>query len=239
MRAPRRGFTYELPMPDDHAMTPPASNDAAAGAAAYSPFVLAIYDLEVLGFELPVIFKCSPRKILDLYDEHVSGAHLDVGVGTGYFLDRCRFPVANPVVHLMDLNTNSLRKAADRIRRYRPVMHHWNVLEPIREELPLFDSIGAANFLHCLPGNMSSKEVVFRNLNPLLREGGVFFGSTVLGRGVNAGPLYRVANRMYNRASIFCNLEDSRDDLEKVLQRNFKRYALNVVGSMALFAGYK
>jgi hypothetical protein len=58
--------------------------------------------------------------------------HLDVGVGTGYFLDRCTFPVAAPEVHLMDLNPNCLEKTARRIRRYRPVTHRCNVLDPIR-----------------------------------------------------------------------------------------------------------
>jgi len=222
-------------MPHEAEAAVPASKEAAAGAAAYSPFVLAVYDLEVLGFELPIVFKCPSREILELYDRHVSDCHLDVGVGSGYFLDRCRFPVERPVVHLMDLSRNSLEKTAHRIRRYGPVSHRWNVLEPIREELPRFGSIAAANLLHCLPGTMLDKEVVAKNLKPLLRPGGVLFGATVLGQGADAGVLYRVVNRAYNRAKIFCNAADNAGDLRTILARSFARVSVQVVGSMALF----
>jgi SAM-dependent methyltransferase len=216
-----------------------APPDAAAGAAVYSRVVLGLYDLEVLGFELPVIFKCPARMILALYDEHVSGSHLDVGVGTGYFLDRCRFPVEKPEVHLLDLNPNCLATTSRRIRRYGPVTHRCNVLEPIEEPLPRFGSIAASNLLHCLPGTMLDKEKVFRNLRPYLREGGVLFGATVLGQGVDGtGALYRVVNRAYNRKAIFSNLRDSAADLDAILARSFERHSVEVVGSMALFTGW-
>lgn len=162
----------------------PVSTEAAAGAAIYSKFLLTLYDIEVLMFEMPFIFKCPLRKVMDLYNENVSEVHLDIGVGTGYFLDKCIFPVRNPSVHLMDLNTNSLEKTSERIRRYNPVVHQWNVLEPLRKELPVFSSISASNFLHCLPGTMADKGTVFKNMKPYLCEGGIFFGTTVLGKGV-------------------------------------------------------
>ena len=114
----------------------PATQEAAAGAAVYSKALLAIYDLEVLGFELPVIFKCPARRIVAHYERHLSDRHLDVGVGTGYFLDRARFPVATPEVHLLDLNANCLARTSDRIRRYRPVAHRADVLAPIAAPLP-------------------------------------------------------------------------------------------------------
>jgi len=93
----------------------PVSEEAAAGAAIYSKFLLALYDIEVLMFELPVIFKCPLKKLKDLYSELITSNHLDIGVGTGYFLDKCRFPEENPNIHLMDLNSNSLEKTAKRI----------------------------------------------------------------------------------------------------------------------------
>ena len=213
--------------------------EAAAGAAVYSRFVLAVYDLEVLGFELPVIFKCPARKVLALYDQHVSDTHLDVGVGTGYFLDRCRFPVEKPEIHLIDLNPNCLEKTSRRIRRYGPVTHRCDVLEPIREPLPRFGSIGVTHLLHCLPGTMLDKEKVFRNLKPFLREGGVLFGVTVLGRGVDhAGALYRVTNRLYNRKSIFSNLQDGAADLDTILARNFPKRFVTTVGALAFFTAH-
>ncbi|MFZ5563626.1 MAG: class I SAM-dependent methyltransferase [Thermodesulfobacteriota bacterium] len=217
----------------------PAAKQAAAGAAIYSRLVLAVYDVEVLWFEIPFAFKCPLRELTRFFNENVSARHLDVGVGTGYFLDHCRFPADRPVIHLLDLNKNSLEKTARRIRRYNPVAHQWNALEPPHLDLPVFDSISAMNFLHCLPVTLFDKEAVFKNLAPLLRKGGVFFGVTALGQGVSGGPLYRFFNALYNRLSVFSNLGDNMDDLETVLARNFSDYSIRRVGCMAFFRGVR
>ena len=189
-------------------------------------------------FELQYIFRCPLREALNFFNEFVTGVHLDVGVGTGYFLDKCTFPVDDPTIHLMDLNTNSLQKTSKRIERYKPVPHRCNVLKPIRSNLPLFDSISAFNFLHCLPGTMLSKEEVIHNLKPFLRKGGVFYGITILGEDVDAGILYRFANSLYNKKSIFTNLNDNISDLRYILKNNFSEYSVRAVGSVAFFAGH-
>ena len=62
------------------------ADDVRAGQAVYSPRVLRTYDLFVLGLSNRLIWKCPTKKLLAFYNEHVSGNHLDVGVGTGYFL---------------------------------------------------------------------------------------------------------------------------------------------------------
>ena len=90
---------------------------SAAGATIYSKTILAVYDLGVLGVSNTFIWRCPSRHILDLYNRHVSAKHLDVGLGTGYFLDKCSFPSANPAITLLDLNTNSQDAASQRIRR--------------------------------------------------------------------------------------------------------------------------
>ena len=72
------------------------------------------------GLELPAIFKCPARRIVAFYDQHVSDRHLEVGPGTGYFLDRCRFPVATPEIHLLDLNPDCLEKASRRLQQISP-----------------------------------------------------------------------------------------------------------------------
>jgi hypothetical protein len=75
-------------------------NDAAAGAAIYGNITLAIYDFFVLGFSNRLAWKCPASEMLTFYNEHVSANHLDVGVGTGYFLDKCSFPAINPHIAL-------------------------------------------------------------------------------------------------------------------------------------------
>ncbi len=82
--------------------------DAKPGQAIYTRPFLTLYDLSMLGFFCSYIWICPSRHILGLYDQYVSANHLDIGVGTGYFLDHCKIPAANPRIALMDLNPNSL-----------------------------------------------------------------------------------------------------------------------------------
>jgi len=211
------------------------SKEVAASVAVYTKFILSIYDPLVMLFENRLVWKCPTTKILDFYNRNISGKHLDVGVGTGYFLDRCRFPVPDPVIHLMDLSPNSLSKTATRIRRYRPVAHRWDVLDPITPDLPKFDSICASNIIHCLPGGMAGKERLFLNLKKFLNPGGTLFGLTILGGMDRVGPLYRLFNGLYNRMSAFSNRDDTAAGLEAIIARNFGTHDLSVEGSVAFF----
>lgn len=213
-------------------------NAAAAGAAIYSKPVLSVYDLYVLGFSNAFVWQCPSRLILDFYNEHVSGKHLDVGVGTGYFLDKCKFPTPHPVIALADLNANSLQTTAKRLQRYHPTTHIANVLEPLHIEPADFDSIAINYLLHCLPGNLTDKAAVFRNLKPLLNpKRGVIFGTTILGKGTRQNLLAQTLMRVYNSKQIFGNVDDHMADLEGVLQDHFRDYTLRIVGCVAFFTG--
>ena len=212
----------------------PRDHDASIGAAVYSPAALAVYDLFVLGFSNSFAWNCPSRLILDLYDRHVSSKHLDIGVGTGYFMNSCRFP-PSPTIALLDLNPNCLEKAAARLRRYAPTCHVGNVLQPIDIGSSGFGSIGLNYLLHCLPGDLKSKSIVFHNVKPLLKDGGVIFGSTILGRGVKHNFLARKLMRAYNSRGIFNNLYDSQEDLEAGLRANFNQCTIGIRGCVALF----
>jgi hypothetical protein len=213
--------------------------DAAKGAAVYTPSALALYDLFVLGFSNSFVWQCSSQSILDFYNEHISDRHLDIGVGTGYFLDKCRFPSATPTLALLDLNPNSLARTARRLRRYAPSCHTGNVLSPIDIGLSGFNSIGLNYLLHCLPGNLDSKSIVFGNVGPLLKEEGVVFGSTILGNAVQQNYLARKLMKTYNAKGIFSNVSDRQQDLEAGLRAHFTEYTIRMEGCVALFSARK
>lgn len=201
-----------------------------------NPFTLFIYDTSVLWFSNTFVWKCPTARILDFYNQHVGAHYLDVGVGSGYFLDKCQFPTPTPTLTIVDLNATSLQMTANRIRRYQPTTVRANILEP----LPLtgsFESVGINYVLHCLPGTMESKAVVFENLKPLLNKGGVVFGTTVLGKGVRHNALARSFLRTYNAKGIFSNSQDSQEALERVLDEHFREYQVHVVGCVAFFQG--
>jgi len=93
--------------------------------------------------------------------------------------------------------------------------------------------------LHCLPGDMWAQEKVLRHLRELLVDGGVLFGSTVLNVGVDHNWLGRRFLDRFNERGVLDNLQDSRSDLEGVLNANFARSDVKLVGRTALFAAYK
>jgi 2-polyprenyl-3-methyl-5-hydroxy-6-metoxy-1,4-benzoquinol methylase len=207
-----------------------------AGQAVYTKRVLGAYDFLVLGVSNRFIWKCPSRRLMEHYDKYISANHLDVGVGTGYFLDRCRFPSPAPRVALMDLNQNALDFASQRIARHYPDAYLRNVLEPIPFDAPKFDSIGVNYLLHCLPGSMESKAVVFDHLKPLMNPGAVLFGSTLLQGGVPRNWAAKRLMDVYNRKGIFSNESDDLDGLKRALGRRFQAVSVEVAGCAALFS---
>jgi ubiquinone/menaquinone biosynthesis C-methylase UbiE len=217
----------------------PVTDDAvAAGAAIYSELFLSVYDLYVLGFSNTFVWQCPTHLILDFYNANISAKHLDVGVGTGYFLDKCKFPTSHPAIVLADINPNSLQTTAKRLQRYRPTTYRANVLEPLQIEPADFDTIALNYLLHCLPGDLLSKGAAFRNLKPLLNNnGGVIFGTTILGAGTKRNFLAKILMRAYNSKRIFSNLNDNSADLESILKDSFHDYSIQIVGCVAFFVG--
>jgi len=116
-------------------MTQVTAEQAEAGQAVYTKQTLAVYDFVVLGISNRFLWKCPTRRLEEHYNKHVTANHLDVGVGTGYFLDRCRFPSPTPRIALMDLNTDSLEFASQRM--------NLNVKAPYILTQRLFEALAA------------------------------------------------------------------------------------------------
>jgi len=206
------------------------------GQAAYTPQTLRLgYDLFVLGLSNSLFWRCPTATLLRMYDENVSANHLDVGVGTGYYLDRCRFPSPAPRLALMDLNPHSLEHAARRTARYQPETYRCNVLEPVPFDIPKFDTIGLTYLLHCVPGSLEEKAVAFDHLGRLLNPGGRIFGATLVQEGATRGPVARGLMKVYNRKGIFHNRLDSVDGLDRALSRRFAASRVAVIGCVATF----
>ncbi|CCJ06613.1 class I SAM-dependent methyltransferase [Methylocystis sp. SC2] len=217
-------------------MPPITTEQIHAGQAVYTPKMLAIYDLLVLGLSNRWIWKCPTPRLLAHYDRHISGNHLDVGVGTGYFLDRCRFPAPTPRVALMDMNRDALQYAARRIARYRPEIYVRNVLAPIDAEGAKFDSLGVNYLLHCLPGDMATKARAFDFLAPLLNPGAVVFGSTLLQGGVERSFAAQRLMAFYNSKGVFSNAQDDLETLTRELEKRFSAVSVETIGCAALFS---
>jgi len=208
-----------------------------AGHALYTKRFLRVYDLVVLSLTSRLAWKCPSSRIVKHYDDHVSSNHLDIGVGTGYFLEKCRFPSSTPRVAMMDLSENCLDVAGRRIARYEPERYIANVLEPLRIQAPKFDSVGMNYLLHCLPGTIRSKAVAFANIKPLVNPGGVVFGATMLYDGVKKNLLARRMMDDLNDRRVFTNTADDLEGLRWGLEQHLTDTHIEIVGTAALFWG--
>ena len=214
----------------------PTADEIAAGAAVYTPALLRIYDVVVLSFSARVLWRCPTNRVLALYNRHVGERHVDVGVGTGYLLDRCAWPVAQPQITLVDLNPSALEYAARRIERHAPRTVQASVLDPIPLPEGAFDSVACTYLLHCVPGGMQRKADALGRLGRLLVPGGALFGATILGTPDRHTPWSRAVNALYNRKRLFANAGDDVNALRRGLDAHFASHEVEVVGAAALFA---
>jgi len=207
------------------------------GHAIYTPLMLSVYDLWVLRISMPAIWRCPTRRLLAHYAVHLTDHHLEAGVGTAYLLEHSKFKGKTPRITLLDLNSNTLAFGRHRLSRYEPSTRLANLLEPIEFD-QRYTSVALTNVLHCLPGALDDKGVVFEHLKAGVAPRGVIFGATVLAQGVAVSRAAKLAMEAYNKRGIFSNEHDSLDGLAHALQRHFQRYTIEVAGSVALFAGY-
>jgi SAM-dependent methyltransferase len=210
----------------------------APGHEVYSERVLRIYDPLVLWLTNSAVWRCPRRSMRALYDRNVGVRHLELGAGTGYFLHHCRFPAAEPRLHLVDLNPATLHYSARRLARYRPTVLRADVLKELPVEPGGFDSAALNMLLHCLPGEgLRAKAGVLARAAAAVRPGGRVFGSTVLARGV---PLNRAARAMlenHNRRRILHNTEDGLSDLREIVAGCLTDVSVHTRGCMGLFEG--
>jgi len=210
------------------------TDSSAAGAAVYSPMTLALYDAWVLGISNRFAWRCRTQSVLlPFFRAHVRPRHLDIGVGTGYYLAKAQLS-SHTQVTLLDLNRSSLEAARRRIDRpgTRTILH--DVMQPIPGD-ERFDSISLFYLLHCLPGPLDAKAAIFANLKHNLQPDGVLFGATILGDAAGHNGFGRKLMALYNKKGIFGNREDTEAGFEACLREHFRDVTLRREGCVLLF----
>ena len=234
---------------------------AKSSEAVYTPRTLDLYDAIVWDFNSPFHWRIHPYEIDDLYRRGLEGSHrhCEVAVGTGLFL-RDWAKKANdgkrPLLEhltLVDLSLSSLEGCHQRLlgeeyfSKSMPASSieklQVDILEPPPNELlGTFDSVAANFLLHCLHGEslLDKKSAVASCASLLKKDGGVFFGSTILGGDLlddaaQAGPYATATIRHYNKIGIFGNSGDSFDDMVAVLEELFINVSVFKVGYCAVW----
>ncbi|HAW7121254.1 TPA: class I SAM-dependent methyltransferase [Citrobacter freundii] len=206
------------------------------GAQIYTPLTLKLYDWWVLGVSNRLAWRCSTKEyLLPHFLEHLGNNHLDIGVGTGFYLTHAP---ESSLISLMDLNEASLSAAS--IRAGKSKIQHkicHDVFEPYPASLHgQFDSISMFYLLHCLPGNISTKTGVIRNAAQALTDDGTLYGATIVGDGVVHNSFGQKLMSIYNQKGIFSNTEDSNEGLKQILSEHFENVKTRVKGTVVMFS---
>jgi len=207
---------------------------AYGGQREYTPLFLKLYDPLILGLFTRLMWRCPSSRLVERYRRHVRSPHLDVGPGTGYFLERAGLPEGSPVT-LLDPNPNVLQHASRRLGQLDITAVEADVLKPLPLDGP-FDSAALNGVIHCLPGPLSRKADAVANVATVLAPSGTLFGASILGTSAPHSWLSRIVLRSNNRRGVFDNLDDSEEGLADILGQSFEHVQLQTIGTMAVFA---
>jgi SAM-dependent methyltransferase len=209
------------------------SDPAYRGQADYGRPLLAVYDRVVVGPVARYVWRSSVDQLIAAYRRDIRDGHLDVGPGTGYFIERSGLADGARVT-LLDPNTTVLEHAAARLRRLEVTTVEADVLRP----LPFADRFRSAALhlvIHCLPGPAERKARAVSNVAAVLEPDGVLFGASVLGLDGPQTRLSRAVLRLFNRQGGFDNLGDSEASIRSMLETSFDHVETSLNGAVLMF----
>lgn len=220
-------------------MTEISEADIKAGQAVYTTFLLKIYDLWVLDISNRWIWRCPKRYQQEQFDRFSTANHLDIGVGTGYYLKHHSWPKGARLA-LMDLNPLCLDTAKNAVNPQLAETYQADIFKPQPASLcERFDSISMNYLLHCLPGTMAEKSLAIDHAVAMLKPGGILFGATILADASLQSGMSRRLAAFYNKKRIFSNQKDSQQSLQAALEKHMEQVEIITIGCVALFRGYK
>ena len=208
-------------------------NNVHDAARIYTPPVLAVYDAMVMHVLDRLVWRCPSWRFTNMYNLLATPRHLEIGVGTGYCLDRTCMDFDR--LALVDLNPNCLEMAGQRLERYAPTTHVRNVLETFDLDGERFNSIALGGVLHCLPGSMREKARVFDNLGAMMRDDCVAFGYCIVSDTGALSPQGRLVRWVLNRLRVINNYGDTSTGLLHALESRFDYANVTRIGAIAFF----
>jgi len=204
------------------------------GQRDYNAVLLNTYDPLVLGPIARFVWRCPTTRLVEQYRQHIRPRHLDVGPGTGYFIEHAGLPDGSRVT-ILDPNSNVLRHVSRRLRSLDVTAVEADVLKPLPVDGP-FDSAALHLVIHCLPGPLARKAAAVADVAAVLAPTGVLFGASVLGTSGRHTRAARMFLRAFNWQGGFDNLGDTEAGLRDILEVSFEHVEVEAIGSIAIFA---
>ena len=220
---------YEAP----RGSPPPSAGDPPKPTYTWSWLVH--YEIWVLLIVNTFAWGCSTaRYLLPLFRDNVGRKHLELGVGTGYYLVNGNIPASTRLT-LVDKDPRALNTAVERMKRQDVTTFVADILDPLPVD-DKFDSISMYYIIDSLRASVQEKCNLLGRLRHHLAADGVLHGATILGKGVRDDNSFaRFIRNGCTKKGIFRNQDDNAFDFEKVLRDNFKMVETRVVGTVFLF----
>jgi len=195
------------------------------------------YDHVVNNINCERVWRCSQQYIMNHYRNYISSYHLEIGPGTGYFLENENIRKANSIekITLVDINSEILEYASENLQYDYSRISTVNC-NLFKQTLPThikFDSVGLNYVLHCVPGNLEDKvDTLLHNLDHTDYN---LFGATVICDPLHMNPIAEYELTLLNSLGIFHNEDDTYDGLVNYLEKNNIRHNSIKRGYVALF----
>ncbi len=209
------------------------------GIRIYPKLLLPAYDQVALKWFGKFIWRCEAGHYVELYNNNVTCNHAEIGVGTGYCLDKSQLDPSQSRIALIDLQENCLHYASSRLARFKPETYKRNAYFPIDIGTQHFDSIAICGLLHCLPGEMQDKATVFDAIQSLVKPNTKVYGYTLVNKGVRNTWRSFMMFKLLRWLKILNNENDSPSSLLQELKKRFHHCEVKVIGCLAFFIAEK
>lgn len=198
-----------------------------------------LYEIGLYRFVTTWLWQCPTALLLDHYRENMSVNHLEVGVGSGFFvrktLQSIRGRRTEQRLVLVDLNARCLSKSAERLQAHAPEVQQQDLREPMVLAGGAVQSVGINYVLHCIKGSFSENRRLFAHLAAVLEDGGVLFGATLVTRPAREGRMAWLLMKTLNLVGIFNNDDQCLDELKQALEASFAEVELTQAGNAVVF----
>ena len=196
---------------------------------------LKYYDYLVNEINCKYVWRCEPQNIINMYRQHCSSSHLEIGPGTGHFLLMSGKKQFNSL-GIMDINKKILNYSANQLgSQYNNIsIYHQNIFMSDNFDQIKPSSVGVNYVLHCVPGNLENKmEKLINNLSN--NEKTTIFGATVINDSERQTVSSKLLLKFLNKKGVFHNKEDYSYHLKDYLVKNNIRHELQIIGNVLLF----
>jgi len=191
------------------------------------------YDFLVNDLNCNYAWRCHKSNIFKNYQKNLRSNHLEIGPGSGYFLNPKFHKKEISNLFLMDVNQPILEASQQNLEKHYSniqLLNH-NIFNKELDSLKI-NSIGINYVLHCVPGPLDQK---LEKLHLNLPKNTNIFGATVISDFERQTELSKLELKVLNHKGIFNNKMDFSNDFIDFVAKNKLENSYQIVGNVLIF----